>query len=46
MRMKTINVTFEDDEFEDLTNDKGNLSWHDYVMSRMVVKKATGAKSK
>jgi predicted CopG family antitoxin len=31
--MKTINVTFEDDEFERLEIKKGSLSWHDYIMT-------------
>ncbi len=31
--MKTINVTFEDEEFERLEMKKGTLSWHDYIMT-------------
>ena len=31
--MKTINVTFEDGEFEKLEIKKGTLSWHDYIMT-------------
>ena len=31
--MKTINVTFEDEEFERLEVKKGRLSWHDYIMT-------------
>ena len=30
--MKTINVTFEDKEIKDMKADKGNLSWHDYII--------------
>lgn len=40
MALKTINVFFTDDEFRDLVNDKGGLSWHDYIMSRLVVSRA------
>lgn len=31
--MKTINVTFEDEEIERLEIKKGTLSWHDYIMT-------------
>ena len=31
--MKTINVTFEDEEMERLEIKKGTLSWHDYIMT-------------
>ena len=31
--MKTINVTFEDDEFEKLEIKKGSMNWHDYIMT-------------
>ena len=31
--MKTINVTFTDDEGEQLIKLKGNLSWHDFIMT-------------
>ena len=31
--MKTINVTFEDEEFERLEVKKGTMSWHDYIMT-------------
>jgi|GEM_PF-3603189 hypothetical protein len=44
--MKTINVAFDDDEFSDLLKDKGDLSWHDYIISRMVVKKAMEVRAK
>ena len=30
--MKTINETFEDKEFEELTKMKGETSWHDFIM--------------
>jgi len=30
--MKTINVTFEDREHEELVKKKGKLSWHDFIM--------------
>ena len=30
--MKTINVTFEDEEHERLVKKKGNLSWHDFIL--------------
>jgi len=30
--MKTINVTFEDDEIKSLIKLKGERSWHDYIM--------------
>ena len=30
--MKTINVTFEDEEHEDLMQAKGKLSWHDFIL--------------
>jgi hypothetical protein len=35
---KTINVSFEDDEFEDLTAAKGNESWHDFILSKAPAK--------
>jgi len=31
--MKTINVTFEDDEIDNLLNAKGDDSWHDFIMT-------------
>ena len=31
--MKTINVTFTDEEGERLTEAKGVLSWHDFIMT-------------
>ncbi len=30
--MKTINVTFEDKEYESLKDVKGNLNWHDFIL--------------
>ena len=30
--MKTINVTFEDEEFEQIEKAKGEMNWHDFVM--------------
>lgn len=30
--MKTINVTFEDKEYKELTKKKGDKSWHDFIM--------------
>jgi len=51
--MKTINVTFEDKEFERLEIKKGAMSWHDYIMTLAgeqekvdkVLKVALGGKS-
>lgn len=30
--MKTINVTFEDEEYKRLIRKKGKLSWHDFII--------------
>ena len=30
--MKTINVTFTDEEHEDLMKTKNKLSWHDFIL--------------
>jgi len=30
--MRTINVVFEDKEYDQLKNLKGDLSWHDFMM--------------
>jgi len=30
--MKTINVTFEDEEYEKLTLQKGEISWRQYIL--------------
>ena len=34
--MKTINVTFSDEEGELLLAKKGDLSWHDFIMTLVV----------
>ena len=31
--MKTINVTFTDEEHEDLIETKGVLNWHDFILT-------------
>lgn len=31
--MKTINVTFTDEEHELLIETKGNLNWHDFILT-------------
>jgi hypothetical protein len=33
--MKTVNITFEDDEFKKLIKDKGNKNWRDYMLSKL-----------
>jgi predicted CopG family antitoxin len=30
--MKTLNVVFDDDEFEKLLKQKAEKSWHDFIM--------------
>ena len=30
--MKTINVTFDDEEIEKLEKKKGDESWHDFIL--------------
>lgn len=30
--MKTINVTFENKEHEELQRKKGDMSWHDWII--------------
>ena len=30
--MKTINVTFEDEEIEQLEAKKGEMNWHDFIL--------------
>jgi len=30
--MKTINITFEDEEHEELLKRKGKMSWHDFIL--------------
>ena len=32
IRMKTINVTFEDEEYETLLKAKKDANWHDFIM--------------
>jgi len=32
-KMKTINVTFEDEEFEALSNRKDSKSWREFILS-------------
>lgn len=31
--MRTMNVVFEDEEFDRLTKAKGELNWHDFVLT-------------
>ena len=31
--MKTINVTFEDNEYESLKAEKGDLTWRDFILT-------------
>lgn len=35
--MKSINVTFEDREFEDLKKLKGDKPWHDFILDKAKV---------
>jgi hypothetical protein len=37
--MKTINVTFEDSEMEQLEQVKGDLSWREFVLTLVKPKK-------
>ena len=30
--MRTVNVVFEDSEHKKLTKQKGNKTWHDFIM--------------
>jgi len=30
--MKTINVTFEDQEYTDLQKEKGTLNWREFIL--------------
>lgn len=32
--MRTINVTFEDEEIEKIEKKKGKDSWHDWILSK------------
>ena len=36
---KTINVTFEDEEFNELEKAKGEMNWHDFVLKILPKKK-------
>ncbi len=33
--MKSINITFEDTEFNKLKTAKGDMSWHDFIMTML-----------
>ena len=37
--MKTLNITFEDKEYNLLKKEKGNLSWHDLIIKLVKEKK-------
>lgn len=37
--MKTINETFTDEEHKELVEKKGDLSWHDFIMNLVRIKK-------
>lgn len=39
--MKTINETFTDEEHERLIEEKGELSWHDFIMKLIRNKRGT-----
>jgi len=34
--MKTINVTFTDEEYKQLLNAKNSANWHDYILNKCV----------
>jgi predicted CopG family antitoxin len=34
VRMRTINETFTDEEFEELKTKKGDKSWHDFIIEQ------------
>ena len=40
--MKNINVVFEDEEFNLLLSCKGDLSWHDFILTIIELKKQMG----
>jgi len=42
--MRTINVVFEDKEYDQLKNLKGKMSWHDFMMQIVKSKKGTPKK--
>lgn len=44
--MKSLYVTFDDEEFEQISKDKKDLSWHDYIMSRLVISTASQSQVK
>lgn len=31
--MKTLNIPLEDEEFKELGKSKGDLSWHDFILT-------------
>jgi len=37
--MKTINVTFEDSEFKDLEQIKGEINWREFILTLIRPKK-------
>jgi predicted CopG family antitoxin len=37
--MKTINVTFEDEEFDELETAKGEDNWRDFILTLVTSKK-------
>jgi len=39
MGMRSISVTFTDEEHERLVKAKGSLSWHDFIMKLVEAKK-------
>jgi predicted CopG family antitoxin len=39
--MKTINVTFTENEYEDLNRIKGNRTWHDSIIEEFGIGEAT-----
>jgi predicted CopG family antitoxin len=45
-KMKTINETFTDEEFQKLQTAKGEKSWHDFVMKLANTRKPPRAKLK
>ncbi len=40
--MKNINVVFDDQEFDLLVSCKGDLSWHDFVLTIVELRKQVG----
>jgi hypothetical protein len=41
--MKTINVTFTEEEYEELTDSKGNRTWRESIMEEFGIGEATTA---